>query len=628
MTYGYTGKILRVNLTDRTWQEENISETMTRRYMGGEGFIAHILLNELPVGIDPLGPDNILIFSNGIYTGSPIAGSGRHSVGAKSPLTDGFGEAEAGGFWGPELKKAGFDAIIIKGVANSPVYISIIDGDIKIHDATHLWGKLTAEVESKIQEELGDSHIRIAQIGVAGEKLSRIACVIFDRNRAAGRTGMGAVMGSKKLRAIAVRGTQKIEISSMESLGLIAKWMVANVDNLMGGFKKNGTSAAVMHQQQTNTLPTRNFSFGQFEGAEKIDGVTMTNTILIRRDSCFACPIQCKRVVRVDGKHSVDPLYGGPEFETLGAFGSMCAIDDLPAISKANELCNANGLDTISAGVTIAFLMECYENNLISQDELDGIDLHFGNSDGMLKILDMMIHRQGIGDLLAEGSYRAAQKIGKNSIQYVMHVKKQELAEQEPRAMHGQGLGDAVSPTGADHMHNMYDMGFVSDNSPSIKEMNTFGILEGVPVNVLDYRKVRLFKYITNWQHLKNCIGLCMFIPFNHEQLSDAINAITGWNSSIFELQKVGHRAITLARLFNLREGIDDILDVLPDRLSKELRSDVISHSGIKKEDLKKAVQMYYGMMGWSEDKGIPTKIHLLEYDLDWALPIQEKIAI
>lgn len=628
MPYGYNNQILEVDLTNQSWSVKEIGENNMRKYMGGEGFVAHTLLNEIPAGADPLGPENVLVFSTGILTGAPVGGSGRHAVGAKSPLTGGFGEAEAGGFWGPELKRAGWDAIVIKGKSQEPVYLSIMDDAVELRSASHLTGKTTADAEKVIRDEMGDKRVRVAQIGPAGEALSRIACVIFDHNRAAGRTGLGAVMGSKKLRAVAVRGKKKNEFAEKDIIIKVAKWLGTNVNELMGGFKEHGTAASVLHQHESNSLPTLNFKFGQFEGAEKIDGTTMTRTLLKKRDTCFSCPVNCKRVVEASGEIEVNPEYGGPEFETLGAFGSMCGVDDLVIVCKANELCNMYGLDTISAGVTIAFAMECFEEGLLTIDDTGGIELSFGNGKAMLDILKMMIWREGIGDLLAEGAYRAAESIGKGAMDFVMHVKKQELPEQEPRAMHGLGLGYAVSPTGADHMHNMYDMMYASKESPPLKAMHTFGILEPLHIHSLDYKKVRLFMVSTNWRHMQNCIGICMFMPFSNEQHRDLINGITGWNTSLYELLKVGERAVTLARLFNAREGIKPEDDRIPDRLTNDLTSDHISHKGIDPATLEKAVKIYYGMMGWDDKIGLPTRGKLLELDLPWAIKIMEGLSL
>lgn len=627
---GFNGKVLRVDLSSSSFEVEERDEIFYRRYLGGECFVAFTLLKELRPGVDPLGPDNLLIFSTGIFTGAPLGGSGRQSVGAKSPLTGGFGESEAGGYWGAEFKQAGFDAIIIKGASKEPVYLWIHDGEFELRDASSLMGKPTAVVEGLIQSELDDKRIRVAQTGPGGERLVRFASVMFDINRAAGRTGMGAVMGSKNLKAIAVRGRKRVKVAHKEIVRESAQWLAGDVDNLAGGLKKHGTAGATIYQHMTNSLPTYNFREGHFATAEQISGETMTDTILVERDTCYACPIYCKRVVEVEengetGKTRVDRIYGGPEFETIGAFGSMCGIDDLEAVAKANEMCNAFGLDTISAGVTISFAMECFEQGLLTAEETGGIELSFGNAQAMIETLRLIIERKGVGKLLGEGSLRAAREIGDEAIDLVMHVKGQEIPQQEPRAMHGLGLGYAVSPTGADHMHNMYDRAYADADTPRMKKVAALGILEPVPYDVINAPKVRMFIYITNWLHMVNSIGMCMFMPYDHGRVRDIIHGITGWNVTIWELMRAGERAVNLARLFNVREGLTADKDTLPKRFGKALGSDSSPHPGITSEELRQGVELYYAMMGWDSETGIPSDHKLHELDLSWAIDPQSE---
>jgi aldehyde:ferredoxin oxidoreductase len=619
MGFGYSGKILRINLTDRSIQIEEPNEVFYRKYLGGEGFVAHTLLKEVGPGVDPLGPDNVLVFAAGMLTGAPIGGSGRQSVGARSPLTGGFGESEAGGFWGAELKQAGFDAIIILGASEKPVYLWINRGSVEIRDASGLMGKTTTEVQQLIREELGDKRIRVAQVGPAGERLVRYACVIFDVNRAAGRTGMGAVMGSKNLKAIAVRGVQRVALAHAEIVRESAKWLSENLEGLVGWRKAYGTAGCLLPQQYTNSLPTYNFQAGEFAGAEKISGERMAETILVDRDNCYACPIYCKRVVEVDDEIKVDRAYGGPEFETIGAFGSMCGVSDLKAISKANELCNAYGLDTISTGVTISFAMECFEKGILTLADTGGIELRFGNAAASLEMIQQINGRTGLGKLLGEGSYRAAQVIGKGSEEFVMHVKGQEIPQQEPRAHHGLGLGYAVSPTGADHVHNIYDQSYTDADLPKMKSVAALGILEPLPYNTLNPAKVRLFRFEVNWMHMVNCIGLCIFLPYDYDRVRDILHGITGWNVTIWELMHVGERVLNLARMFNARRGLGIDKDTLPRRFSDPLKSKTVPLEGIAQQDLKQGVETYYAMMGWDPVTGAPLRSKLQELDIEWA---------
>ena len=349
MDNGYTNNILRVDLTNKKTYVENPEDLFYRRYIGGEGLIAYYLLKELKVGIDPLGPENKLIFAAGPLTGFSIPGTGRNSVGAKSPLTGGFGEAEVGGYWGAELKKAGFDAIIVEGRAKDPVYLWIKDGEVEIKDAKHLWGKVTGDVQHTIREELGDKNIRVAQIGTGGERLVRYACIMNDLRDAAGRTGMGAVMGSKNLKAIAIRGSEIPKANNKEKLREIQKVFNEKYQKRIAGYFELGTGGDYMElSASTGNLSFRNFRDGDFTNAKALDPRTLKETFGLEKDGCYACSIRCKKVVSIDSPRNVDSLYGGPEYETLGALGSNCGIDDLVSVCKANELCNKYTLDTIS----------------------------------------------------------------------------------------------------------------------------------------------------------------------------------------------------------------------------------------------------------------------------------------
>lgn len=618
MPNGYTGKILRVNLSSRSITVEEPDENFYRRYYGGRNFISYFLLTEVAPGIDPLGPDNKLIFANGPFTGVALGGSGRNSVGAKSPLTGGYGDGEAGGYFGAEFKHAGYDAIIFEGKADKPVYLWIKDGVAEIRDASHLWGKTLAESEDAIRAELGgDRFIRTAQIGPSGENLVRFAAILNDCTRAIGRTGMGAVMGSKNLKAVAVRGKARTQVADPNKVQEIAKWMSKQGMELSAGMRDLGTAGGIRMLQSMSGLPTRNFREGQFEGFEKIAGDTMRDTILVDRESCYSCPIHCKRVVKVEDRYSVNPRYGGPEYETIGALGSTCGVDDLQAIAKGNELCNAYGLDTISTGVTIAFAMECFENGLLTVKDTDGVRLTFGNGDAMVKMVEMIARRQGIGAMLGEGTVRAAQKIGQGAEQFTMQVKGQEIPMHEPRFKMGLGLGYTISPTGADHCHNMHDSAYMRPG-PMLDRVKSLGILEPLALSDMSDDKVRLVTYETTWRAFGNCFIICNFMPYDHNQIVDIARAVTGWNASTFELMKVGERAVTMPRVFNIREGLTRELDRLPSRFFDPFKSGPLEGTAIKREEMERAISSYYQMMGWDAGQGIPTRTKLNELGLGW----------
>ena len=614
---GYTGKILKVDLSEGAIDIEEPSERFYRTYLGGNGFVAYYLLKEVPKGADPLGPENRLVIAGGTLTGIPVAGSGRNSMGAKSPLTGGYGTSEVGGFFGAELRRAGFDAVVVSGRSPEPVYLWIKDGEAELRPADHLWGMKTLECQEAIREELGEKRARTALIGPAGEKQVRFACVMNDVKHAAGRTGLGAVMGSKKLKGVVASGRQAVPVADQEKVREMARWFAQHWEEMSKRLHLLGTPGGVMGLNETGALPTRNFQKGTFEKAEAISGETMTETILIDRGGCFACPIRCKRVVEIDDEdYEVDPEYGGPEYETIGAFGSVCEVGDLRAISKANELCNAYGLDTISTGMTVAFAMECFEKGLLDSEGTDGLELTFGNSEAMVEMTRRICEREGLGDLLAEGPVRAAKEIGPGAEQYAMHVKGQPLPLHECRTRHGQGLGYAVSPTGADHMHNVWDGGLESD--PPGESFRSLGIYASVPQTELNPDKVRGYTLHTTWRWLANHIGQCMFVHWTRQQIVDLIKAITGWETNVWELMKVTERGLAMARAFNLREGLTPEDDTLPGRLATHHVDKTLNEAPIMPEVLEDGVQLYYGMMGWDRGTGTPTDAKLHELDLAW----------
>ncbi|MGC9397082.1 MAG: aldehyde ferredoxin oxidoreductase family protein, partial [Anaerolineae bacterium] len=523
-----------------------------------------------------------------------------------------------GGFFGAEMRRAGFDAIVVRGKAESPVYLWLHDGEAELRPADHLWGMMTAECQETVRAELGAKNARLAMIGPGGEKLVRFACIINDLKHAAGRTGLGAVMGSKNLKCVAAQGRTAVPVADDAGVRALAKSMTDTWKDKAWGMHELGTAGGLTGLSQVGALPTRNFQDGQFEGAEKIGGEAMRDTILIDRGGCFACPIRCKRVVEVhDDEYDVDPIYGGPEYETLGALGSNCGVDDLRAVSKANELCNAYGLDTISAGMAISFAMECFENELLSVKDTGGLQLRFGNGTAMVEMVRQISEREGLGDLLAEGSTFAAQKIGQGAEAYAINVKGQPFPMHEGRTRHGQALGYAVSPTGADHMHNIWDEGFARD--PVGEGAYNVGVYEPIPTTVLNAAKVRAYTNTANWQWLKNSLGLCMFIPWSDDQIIEIVRAITGWKVSKWELLKIGERGVTLARLFNLREGLTRADDTLPARMSDYHVSGTVNEKPVTPEALDEAITLFYGMMGWDPQTGVPTDGKLHELDIAWA---------
>ena len=625
MSHGYTGRILRVDLSSGKSVIEEPAENFYRQYFGGEGFVSYFLLKEVPPEVDALGPENKLIFAAGPLTGVSVGGCGRHCVGAKSPLTGGFGESEAGGYWGTELKLAGFDAIIVEGKADKPVYIFIQDGQVEIKNAQHLWGMKTLECQDAICEELGDKNVKVTLIGPAGENLVSFACVLNDLDAAAGRTGMGAVMGSKNLKAIACRGHQRLSLANPEAVSAIGHWIRDNTPVANKGMRDFGTARVVKILNDAGGLPTRNFQLGSIDGVDAITGQTMTDTILVKRRSCFACPVQCKREVKVDGPYTVDSRYGGPEYETIAALGSNCGITDLKAIAKGHEVTNAYGIDSISCGMAISFAMECFENGLLTLKDTGGIDLRFGNATAMLQMIELISRREGLGALLAQGVARAAKEIGHGAEEFALHIKGQELPMHEPRWKQGLGVGYAVSPTGADHCHNIHDPSYNS-LTPLMEDLKALGVLEPLAVDDLSPAKIRILTYHSNWMHFLNSAVCCFFVmvygSVGFQRVSDLVSAVTGWNTSVFELIKVGERAATLGRIYNLGNGFTAQDDILPKRFFTPQASGPLQGVALDREAFHKATEAYYEMMGWPGGKPSPTKLG--ELGIDWAVPLIE----
>jgi len=629
MPYGYTGNILHIDLSLRKHWVEHPSETFYRTYWGGRALALYYMLNQMKPHTDPLSPDNLLIFAPGILTGTPAPAMPRYTVCAKSPLTGAQGEAEAGGWWGPELKKAGFDAIVIKGSSPIPVYLYIKGGKVEIKDATHLWGKDTGETQKIIREELADNKIRIAQIGPAGENLVRFANIVNELKHFNGRNGLGAVMGSKKLKAIAIRGTKPIELYDKERVSQVTKEITKRVmDNpLSRGLRELGTPGVVRPFYEAGCLPSYNWTTGYFKEGENLTAETLNKTILKGTKGCYACPIRCKRVVEVDEPDlKVDPSYGGPEYETIVSLGSLCGISDLKYIAKANEFCNKYTMDTISTGMVIAFAMQCYQEGLLTKEDTGGIELTFGNKEAMLEMIEKIAHREGLGDLLSQGSLLAAQKIGKGAEKYIYQVKGQEIPMHDPRVKTGVGLQYALSDYGADHMKAAHDPFFKDKDSVGIKEMKGLGILEPVSPTDIGEKKVALFKLLDIYWTVFDILGVCDFgyVPRSvgtMKELLEIICAATGWKTTWFELMKLGERSINMARIFNYREGFTSKDDTLPEVFYHNFKGGPLDGQGaINKEDFQKALRLRYELMGWNPDTGIPTPAKLLELSLDWLI--------
>lgn len=620
MSYGYHGKILHVDLTAGKIEVEEPEETFYRKYMGGSAMGTYYLLKHTPPKADPLGPENTLSLMTGVVVGASFSGNSRVTATAKSPVTDLIGDSQSGGFWPAELKAAGFDGVVIRGNADKPVYLWVHDGEAELRDAAHLWGRFTADVEDAIREELDDKRVQVLQCGPAAEKGVRFGALISMSNRANGRTGMGTVMASKNLKAVAVRGRNRPELADSDAVRTVSKWGADNfADSDIYGMGLAGTAEIVPSQDEGGGLPTRNWSSGTFEGAEAISGQKMVETILKERDTCFGCVVRCKRVVEVtEGPFQVDPRYGGPEYETVATMGSYCGVSNLAAVSLANQLCNMYGMDTISCGATVAWAMDCFEQGLITTEQTGGIELCFGNAEALVQMVELIGKREGFGRVLGEGSTRAAEALDVGQ-DLVVAVKNHEFPAHMPQVKRSLALIYAVNPFGADHQSHEHD--------PSYKwypdRMAELDLLDPQPKDVLNAEKVRYTVYQQRLYSCMDSVSVCQFVfgpawqLYGPSHLVDAVRGVTGWNVSLWELMKVGERRLNLMRAFNAREGVGSEADTVPPKLLVPLQGGTSDGVTVTAEEVETAKALYYQMAGWDEN-GRPTRAKLEELALGW----------
>ena len=630
MPNGYTGKILHVDLTKGAMTVEEPNEAFYRKYLGGSAMGMHYILRDMPKGADALGPDNVLTLFTGVATGAAISGQSRLCANAKSPISGGIGDAQSGGFFPAELKFAGLDGIVVKGKSAKPVYLCIIDGKYELRDASHLLGKLSGEVDDIMHKEV-DPKAEILQHGIGAENGVLYSSLVSMSNRHNGRTGMGLVMASKNLKAVVVRGKGRVKVANQKAITELnrigPKAIPENGD--MDGLAKHGTAVVVAFNHTIGTLPTRNYNEGQFEDFEPISGEVMTETILKERDTCYACVVKCKRVVEIkDGPYKVDARYGGPEYETLGTFGSYCGVKDLAAVSLANQICNEYAVDTIAAGATIAFAMECYEKGIITKEQTEGIDLKFGNAEAMIEVLYKIVKSEGeFGKTLGMGSERVAAKWGNGADECLITVKGAESPAHMPQAKRSLALIYAVNPFGADHQSSehdpYYEEGVGDFNLDRLKQI---GLGSPQPAYSLTEEKV-LFAYKTQlFYSMLDSASLCQFVYgptwtlYDAQDTANMLNAVTGWDISVDELLEVGARRLNLFRVFNAREGLDRKADKLPKKFFKQLQgTGPTANFKLTHEEVETALDNYYRIAGWSND-GVPTQQTLEKLDLAWAV--------
>jgi aldehyde:ferredoxin oxidoreductase len=629
MPYGYNGKILHVDLNKGTLEVEQPSEEFYRKYMGGSAMGMYYILRDMPPGTDALAPEAVLTVMTSVTTGTPISGQSRVNVNARSPVSGAIGDSQSGGFFPAELKFAGFDGIVVKGRSAKPVYLSILNGEAGLHDASHLVGKITGEVDALLRQEVGEPKAEVLQHGPAAEKGVLFSSLLSMANRNNGRTGMGLVMASKNLKAIVVKGKGKLPVADAKALAALSKagpkLLPENPD--VDGLKQHGTASVVMPQNAIGTLPTYNYNEGQFDRAEEISGERMTETILKERDTCYACVVRCKRVVEIsEGEYQADPLYGGAEYETISTFGSYCGIDDLAAISKANQICNMYGVDTISCGATIAFAMECYEKGIIGAEQTGGLDLRFGNQAAMLEVLQQIVENRGpLGSLLSQGSARAARVWGPEAEACLITVKNQEAPAHMPQAKKSLAVIYAVNPFGADHQSSEHDPMYEEDTTPLyLTRLAELDLKDPPPYGSLGAEKARFAAYTHIFYSILDTLELCQFVwgpawtLYGPTEIVEYVRAVTGWPVSLYELMKVGERRLNMLRWFNAREGFSRKDDRLPAKFFKPLAgSGPTAGEAIDPQEFEAALDLYYHILGWTSD-GIPTRASLANVGVEW----------
>ncbi len=605
---GYMGKILRVDLSAGKIWDEPLNEEYTRAFAGGSGLAARYVYDMVNGETDPLGPDNPLVFMTGPLVGTAMPSAGRCSVCALSPLTGIWGESNTGGFFGPELRFAGYDGIIVTGRAEKPVWLSIVAGQATLHDAASLWGLDSYATQEQARAALDEPKARVACIGVAGENLVKMAAVMNDHGRAAGRTGMGAVMGSKNLKAIAVRGTARVPLADPDGFKSVVREIIADLDEDMAAmsFRLAGTAGGVDMLLMYGDMPIRYYQQGEWEEASNLSGVLMTDQYLNKATACYRCPIACGRETRAPsyGVEKVD----GPEYETVAALGSLAMIGDLEAVIYAGHLCNVHGVDTISAGATIALACEMFERGILTAADTGGIEIRYGDVQTMHRLIEMLARREGFGDVLAEGSAVLAERFGVPEL--AVTVNRLEAPMHDPRAFAGMAVTYALSPRGACHMQgDMYgvDMGM----GPALE----LDILPGDRFEATE-EKGRIAARQQAWRNLYNAINLCQFQNPGVGRLLAAMNGATGWGLETEDLMTLGKRIVTLKRLLNLRRGLTRADDRLPDLLLKPL-DDGGTEGAVP--DVETLLAGAYAEYGWDPKTGKPSQETLEELGLDLA---------
>lgn len=608
-TYGYMGRLLFVDLANETIREEELAQTTARRFVGGYGIGARIIMERMPAGVDPLGPENIFGVGTGPLTLSGVHSTCRFSTMGKSPLTGYWGDANCGGDFANALKASGYDLIFFEGKAEDPVYLLVVDGRAELRDARHLWGKDTTATERLIRSENGSDRLKVAVIGQGGERLSKIAAVINDRGRAAARSGLGAVMGSKNLKAVACAGAMRPPILDRPGVRTLMKEMIRqtreNPSPMFYGLSHGGTPGAMIMHLHDHDVPIKNWAGNVVDDfpENRWNSVALEGMLpyIKKRYACTGCPIACGSELTVEeGRYPVRDSHK-PEYETLAAFGTMCLNDDMRSLIHLNQLCNLHGLDTISAGATVAFAVDCYEHGLLSKKDTDGLELTWGNSDAHVALLEKMCRREGIGDTLADGAKWAAEKIGGGAAELAMHAGGEMLAMHDPRRFPGWGATYVSDATPGRHTRG----GTAFPEHGGVNETVYAGL--GVPFKLDPYDptdKGRYHALLAGWQHWVNTSGACLFgVDSMPLDFLGCMNAVTGWGLDYDEIIETGRRITTLLHAFNLREGFTPGDFRLPERArgNPPLAVGALKGVTIDSEALRRG---FYEAMGFDPDTG------------------------
>lgn len=620
-------KILFVNLNTKTTKLEKIDGETYRKYPGGSALGMYIMLKHMDPKVEPLSPENMLIFTVSPLTGIPISGQSRMNVTTKSPLTGTAGDSQVGGFIPAAVKANGYDAIVFEGKSDKPVYLYIDKDKVEIRDASKMWGKVTGETEKLISEDLGETKLESSIIGPAGENLVKYASIMHMRSRANGRNGVGAVMGSKNLKALVLKkqpSPKAYDPEKMKSLTSNVKERIA-ANEVIVDTALNGSAGVVDAHGAEGFLPSYNWEKGVMEGYEKTGGNEITKTILVERDTCFACAIRCKGVVSVPGK--ADPEYGGPEYETCATFGSYCGNTDLGDICQANQLCNMYGLDTISCGATIAWAMECYEKGILSKEKTDGLEIKFGDGTVFEKLIKKIaLREEGIGTLLAEGSAGAAKILGKEAEALVVACKGQEWPAHMVQMKPNLAINYAVNPFGADHQSSEHDPALMApeDDQNWIWPNMLADFEKCEAYGILDANKAKFALETQKFYSMLDTLCLCQFAwgpawqLYGPEELVEFCKYGAGWDATIEELQEVGERRINMMRLFNAKVGFTRENDKLPDKAFLPIKYGEDEIAQITREDFEKSLDAYYEMAGWDKTTGTPSEETIKRLGLEW----------